>query len=788
MLQPAESWSTQQLAEFAALVASFPDRESAVLGAIERAAEALETEVAALVGSGGIESCLGFPAGEAPARDLARVAAGDAKRIEVPGLGGCAAASVSVGAQGKLVVARYGEGRFSQEESDLLRGMGRVLALTLRNLELLDDERRLRERSQGQVAENARLLASLRERQTLLERLSKLQRSIVRRADLREVLDAIVAGAKELLGEEVVALRLVDSDDPSHTIMVSATGLGQAVLDRVRRMPVGVGSSGLAIAEERLVVMEDYPTDPGAIRDYAEEHIEASMAAPVFEGGDVAGALVVSSRKPGRRFSRDEQEVLTAFAEHASLALNDARAVEEAVHQAFHDSLTDLPNRALFLDRLERAARHRRATVGVLFADLDGFKTVNDSLGHAAGDELLVAVAHRLSRCVRPSDTAARFGGDEFAILLEQIHGPADAIQAARRILDALEAPFRIRDREVYVDASIGIATGRGEPDHLMRNADLAMYKAKSRGKGRYDLFEPGMHSEMVERMELEGDLKRAVERSEFVLHYQPILDLRTGQVIAAEALVRWNHPRRGLTMPDDFLPIAEETGQIRALGRWVLVEACRQAALWRARYPGHSEFAMAVNISGIQLQQAKLVDEVRAALETSGLDASHLILEITETVLMDDTETNISRLGDLKALGVRIAVDDFGTGYSSLQYLQRFPIDMLKIAKSFVDGLGSAAEEPAVARAIIDLGESLDLAVVAEGIELDEQAPRLLELGCELGQGFLFAHPLEAGGMDSLLLERGLLASRRNPAQAPAPPAPGSSPAPPIPPVTDAG
>ncbi len=762
MLRAAESWSTQQLAEFSALVASFSDRQSAARGAIERAAEALEAEVAALVGEDGVEACLGFPLGAAPEQELIDVAGERSKRIEIEGLGSCAAAAVAAGS-GRLVVARFGEARFSQEESDLLRGMGRVLALTLRNIELFDDERRLRERSESQAAENAKLLASLRERQALLERLANLQRSIVRRTDLREVLDSIVDGARELMGEEIVALRLVDADDPERTVMVSSRGLSPKVLDAVRRMPIGTGCSGRAIAEERMVVMEDYPNAPGAIADYAEEDITASMAAPVYESGAAAGALVVSSRRPRRTFSQVEREMLTSFAEHASLALNDARAVEAAMQQAFHDSLTGLPNRARFLDCLEAAVRdHRRATVAVLFADLDGFKTVNDSLGHAAGDELLVAVARRLTRCVRPSDTAARFGGDEFAILLERIHGPADAIQAARRILDALDAPFEIRGREVFVDASIGIATGRGEPDHLLRNADLAMYKAKSRGKGRHELFEPGMHAEMVERMELEGDLKRAVERSELVLHYQPILNLRTGEVVGAEALVRWEHPRRGLVMPADFLGIAEETGQILSIGRMVMAEACRQGALWRARYPGYTDFAIAVNISGIQLQQQELVEEVRTALRSSGLDPASLVLEITETVLMDDTEVNVDRLRELKGLGVRIAVDDFGTGYSSLQYLQRFPIDILKIAKSFVDGLGSSAEEPAVARAIIDLGESLDLAVVAEGIELDEQPPRLMELGCEIGQGFLFARPLRAEDMDSLMLERGLFATGR--------------------------
>jgi diguanylate cyclase (GGDEF)-like protein len=388
----------------------------------------------------------------------------------------------------------------------------------------------------------------------------------------------------------------------------------------------------------------------------------------------------------------------------------------------------------------------------VLFLDLDRFKTVNDSLGHGAGDELLIAVAWRLDGCLRSADSPARLGGDEFAVLLEDLAGVDEAVLVAERISQALGRPLELAGREVFLSASMGIAVGSGRPDDLLRQADVAMYRAKAEGKGRAVVFEASMDSEVVERLELEGDLQHALERDELVVFYQPVVALDGATLAGFEALVRWRHPTRGLVPPGHFIPLAEETGLVVDLGRHVLRTACLQAAAWNAAFPRGALRLMSVNLSGRQLEDPNIIGDVAAALRDSGLPPEALVLEITETVLMHDTETTISRLAGLKALGVRLAVDDFGTGYSSLRYLRRFPIDVLKMAKPFVDGLQADDEGRALARAIIDLAASLSLRCVAEGIEEGVQADLLRELGCGLGQGFHFARPMPASDLEALI------------------------------------
>jgi len=440
-------------------------------------------------------------------------------------------------------------------------------------------------------------------------------------------------------------------------------------------------------------------------------------------------------------------------------------------HQAFHDELTRLANRALFLNRVEhtvaRVPRGKHPSA-VLFLDLDDFKKVNDSLGHAVGDELLVATASRLTTCVRPGDTIARLGGDEFAVLLEDVDGMTDVVAVAERISTALSSSFQLGGRDVFIGVSIGIASMEmgDSPDEVLRNADLAMYFAKSRRKGQFAVYEPSMHDEMMEHLELEVDLRGAVERNEFEIHYQPIVNLVTGELYGAEALLRCNHPTRGPVPPSRFISLAEETGLIIPLGRWVLKEACEKAREWRTRFSGRRPLQISVNISVRHFQDPTLLQDVQEALNDSGVEPWSLTLEITESVLMHSSEATLARLRALKALGLKLAIDDFGTGYSSLGYLQQFPIDLLKIDRSFVEAVGIEEVDPVLARAIIALGRTMQIETIAEGIERPEQREGLRVLGCSLGQGYYFAKPMSAQRFANECLNKTFEASPTTPAE----------------------
>jgi diguanylate cyclase (GGDEF)-like protein/PAS domain S-box-containing protein len=431
---------------------------------------------------------------------------------------------------------------------------------------------------------------------------------------------------------------------------------------------------------------------------------------------------------------------------------------DQLLHQAFHDSLTGLANRALFHDRVQHAMRRRtlKDSVGVLFLDLDGFKEVNDSLGHSTGDALLIEVAARLNTCVRPGDTIARLGGDEFAILVEGAKAAIEFVAVAERIRTALDAAVVINGSSLSIRASIGIASadlGTNDADQLIRNADLAMYRAKELRDGEFAIYDPSMHSTLVERLALEAELRLAVDQELLHVHYQPTYTLDTGKLVGVEALIRWNHPERGQIPPDAFISLAEQTGLIHQLGLFVLREACHQGRRWLEQAPG-TPLSIAVNISGKQLQRIGFADEVRSVLVESGLPPESLVLEMTESVLMDDTDGSVRALAELKAMGIRIAIDDFGTGYSSLSYLHKFPVDILKIDRSFVERLSGAFAEESLVQSIVQLAQTLHLETIAEGIEDHGQLLALRRLGCQIAQGYHFGRPGPPDLVGQLLID----------------------------------
>ncbi|MGH2556606.1 MAG: putative bifunctional diguanylate cyclase/phosphodiesterase [Actinomycetota bacterium] len=478
----------------------------------------------------------------------------------------------------------------------------------------------------------------------------------------------------------------------------------------------------------------------------AEELLSAGL------GASLVGALLVWRLMKGKEELRRSEERCRTYSE----------AMEQRIaHQALYDPLTDLANRTLFADRLDHvlagAIRHSRPA-SILVMDLNGFKAVNDTFGLSMGDQLLVEVATRIRHCVRPSDTVARLGGDEFAMLLEdsRIH---EAIGVAERILERCREPFLVADQELFIDASIGIAespSGSVTADALLRDADAAMYAAKRDGNGGYEVFQPEFHVKVLKRFELFTHLRRAVERGEFVLHYQPIVVLKDGTITGVEALIRWMRPDGSVVPPAEFIPVAEQTGLIASIDQWVMEEACRQLRAWEDQCSAFQSIHMSVNVSVQQLQDARLTERVQKALEAAGLDPPRLTLEITESVLMTNTEATLAVLHGLKALGVRLAIDDFGIGFSSLNYLRQLPVDVVKIDRSFVSGIASQSDEWALARGIVKLVHGLGLETVAEGVERADQRAHLQALGCHLAQGYYFARPMEPEGIKELLAKTG--------------------------------
>ncbi len=576
-----------------------------------------------------------------------------------------------------------------------------------------------------------------------------MQRLVSDGAPAAETYQAIIDHSVRLLHADSGALRLVDLADPSWTVAVAASNPRPGDERWRRRAPLTEGMSGRAIKSGGPVVMNDLARRPSHSQ-LAPTGIQAGMAVPLRERGRVIGSISIGSNDPGRQFTPPDEQLLADYAEHVGVVLSVARA-GHAVEQAFTDSLTGLGNRALLLDRLEHElARADRGgePVTVLFVDLDRFKLINDSLGHLAGDKLLEAAAERLRHCVRDSDVCARLGGDEFAVVLA---GASDPNAVADRIIEALQRSFTIDGHEVFIGVSIGIATGREDAGTLLRNADVAMYQAKHAGTGRRRRFEPSMHEELLSRLDLEADLRRAVERGEFELHYQPLYDMRTSQVAAFESLIRWRHPVRGLVPPVAFIPLAEETGMIAEIGHWVVEQACAQLAIWYRQAP----LAITVNASMRELQRPDYAATVERAI-AGGFPASALVIEVTESVPIVDAPAAFTSLHEIKELGVRTALDDFGTGYSTLLNLSHLPVDMIKVAKPFVDAIGGPGpgRDPAgLLAGILSLGRHLGLTTVAEGVEHDEQRRLLLELGCDLAQGYLMNRPLPVGAASELIV-----------------------------------
>jgi diguanylate cyclase (GGDEF)-like protein/PAS domain S-box-containing protein len=594
-----------------------------------------------------------------------------------------------------------------------------------------------------QVAATAELESSLEQQAGI----AQLGRRALEGADPALLAIEAISIVKRAMHVDGVELyRHVDGDDL--LLLEAALGPTSDLAGLITMRTTDHVPESIAIVDRKNVVVDDYPADP---RFEVPPHLHAGgprsvLSVPVTGPNRPYGALSVHSTSR-RIFKPDDTVFVQSIANALGLALDRRRAEEETLHRAFHDALTGLPNRTLFVHRLQRTIERwgaNASNVGVFVVDLDHFKVINDSLGHELGDALLIDVANRLRECVRPGDMVARLGGDEFALLCEDIDSHQRIASIAGRVAEALDQPIEIAGRGIHVSASIGVALASATSStaaSLLRDADIALYQAKDSGRGGYALFEETHRARAVNRLETESELRKAVPAGELRVHYQPTVDLSSGTTTGVEALVRWKHPIRGLIRPTEFIPIAEQTDLIDRVGRWVLDEACRQLALWNSQTET-AQLSVAVNLSARQLCQPDLAEEVALVIGRLGIDPARLCLEITESALMIDLNRAIDAVRELKALGIRIAVDDFGTGYSSLSYLTRLPIDVLKIDRSFITSIANDTQDRAITRGIIDLAHSLQLTVVAEGVETNEQLMLLQAMGCDQGQGFLFARP----------------------------------------------
>jgi diguanylate cyclase (GGDEF)-like protein/PAS domain S-box-containing protein len=585
------------------------------------------------------------------------------------------------------------------------------------------------------VTERKRVEAELERRAAQQAAVAAFGEHALEGATTSELMQRAVSLAAETLGLELAGVAELLPDEDC-LVLRAGHGWPDGAIGH-ERIALGKGSrAGFTILKAKPIVVEDWDVPLPFEQSPTLRALGIRSGVTVLIEGSRGpfGVLGAHSVKP-RRYDAGDVDFLQSLANVLADAL-ERQAIEDDIrHRALHDTLTGLPNRALFLDRLEHTLaglRRRRGMAAILFLDLDHFKLVNDSLGHHVGDELLAAAAPRLKQAVRATDTVARFGGDEFGILLDDVADEADATHMAERVAAAFSRPFVLAGNEHFVSASIGIALARGGelPQELIRDADAAMYRAKERGRARYELFDEVMRGRAIARLRVENDLRRALERDELRLEYQPLVSLTDGQVRSVEALVRWEHPERGLVMPSEFLPIAEGNGLIETIGRWVLEQACRQAGHWYAVRLDEAPVGISVNLSALQIARAGLPELVLSSLHSSGLDPGCLSLEIKESAMLGDFDALHEALDALKELGVRLVLDDFGMGYSSLTYLTRLPLDALKVDRSFVDGLGTDGRDTAITEAIIAMSRALSLEVIAEGVETRAQAEALLSLG----------------------------------------------------------
>jgi diguanylate cyclase (GGDEF)-like protein len=607
--------------------------------------------------------------------------------------------------------------------------------------------------------------ATTRQREVQQQEIASFGQRALAGEPVGRLMNDAAATVKRVLDVDISSILELDRDG-EQLVIRAGEGLAPGSVGKVT-VPAGNRSqAGYTVITEAPVIVEDWERE----RRFTKPHVLVELGAVsgttvLIRGrGEPFGVLGVQTTTP-RSFGEDAVNFLQSIANALASAIERRAEEEDARERALHDPLTWLPNRALFADHLATAlARQERigAWAAVIFLDLDRFKLINDSLGHGAGDELLKMVAPRLKEALRPGDVVARFGGDEFAVLLDDITTERDATRVAERIAAALSSPFVLEGREHFVTASMGIALGgaAGQSEALIRDADAAMYRAKDLGRARYEIFDEEMRFRIAERLRIENELRSGIDRGELRVHYQPIVALGSGQVAGAEALVRWEHPERGLLLPGEFIDVAEESGLVRSLGRWVLEEACRQVAIWQNAAPDAAPLGISVNVSARQLGDPDFPHVVRRTLETTGIEPVSLSLELTESLVMDQHRASLGALRSLHELGVRLALDDFGTGYSSLAYLKRLPLNVIKLDRRFISRLGTEADD-GIVRAVVAMGESLGLEVIAEGVETAEQLAIVTQLGCQYAQGFYFSRAVDRAEFAELMRDPERISAR---------------------------